>query len=130
VAHSRLCLDAQGAQVEVMTPGQHHKHSLAGALDLATGTLRHCPGARTTNVLFRDLLARIERRDPAERYTELYVVVDHEKIHQAKAVAQWLPAHPRVRLLCLPTDCPRANPSARACGDVHDCCTRNHQRTR
>jgi hypothetical protein len=31
-------------------------------------------------------------------------------------------------LLFLPTDCPRANPIERAFGDVHDCCTRNHQR--
>jgi hypothetical protein len=28
--------------VEIMTPGTNAKHYLAGALDLATGTLRHC----------------------------------------------------------------------------------------
>ena len=39
-------------------------------------------------------------------------------------------AHPQVTRLWLPTDCPRANPIARACGAVHDCCTRNHQRKR
>jgi hypothetical protein len=33
--------------------------------------------------------------------------------------------------LALVTDyCPRANPIERAFGDVHDCCTRNHQRKR
>jgi hypothetical protein len=58
------------------------------------------------------------------------VVVDNDKIHQAKAVEPWLDAHPRVTLLFLPTDCPRANPIVRAFGDVHDCCTRNHQRKR
>jgi transposase len=47
----------KGTQVEVMTPGQHHQHSLAGGLDLATGTRFHCLGARKTNTLFRDLLA-------------------------------------------------------------------------
>jgi putative transposase len=120
----------KGTQVEVMTPGQNQKHYRAGALDLATGTLLHCLGARKTNALFRDLLALIDSSDPAERSTQLYVVVDHSKIHKAKAVAQWLAAHPRVRLLCLPTSCPRANPIERAFGDVHDCCTRNHQRTR
>ena len=46
----------KGTQVEVMTPGQNQKHYLAGALDLATGTLHHCLGARKTNALFRDLL--------------------------------------------------------------------------
>jgi putative transposase len=120
----------KGSQLEVMTPGQNQKHYLAGALDLATGTLRHCLGARKTNVLFRDLLELLETSYPAERYTRVYVVVDNYKIHQAKAVQQWLAAHPRVRLLFLPTYCPRANPIERAFGDVHDCCTRNHRRKR
>jgi hypothetical protein len=56
-----------GTQVEIMTPGQNQKHELAGALDLATGTLHHCLGPRKTNALFRDLLARLEACDPAER---------------------------------------------------------------
>jgi transposase len=55
------------------------------------------------------------------------VVVDHYNIHKAKAVEQWLAAHPRVNLLFLPPYCPRANPIERAFGAVHDCCTRNHQ---
>ena len=120
----------KGTQVEVMTPGQNHKHYLAGALDLATGTLCHCLGTRKTNALFRDLLALFETSYPAERYTQIYVVADNYKIHKAKAVAQWLAAHPRVQLLFMPTYCPRANPIERAFGDVHDCCTRNHQRKR
>jgi hypothetical protein len=103
---------------------------LAGALDLATGTLLHCLGARKTNQLFRDLLETLEASYPAERYTRLYVVVDNYKIHKAKAVEQWLATHPRVTLLFLPTYCPRANPIERAFGDVHDCCTRNHRRKR
>ena len=52
------------------------------------------------------------------------------KIHQAKAVEDWLAAHPRFTLLFLPTYCPRANPIERALGDVHDLCTRNHTRQR
>ena len=120
----------KGSQVAVMTPGQNAKHYLAGALDLSTGTLDYCLGVRKTNALFRDLLSLLEDRYPAERYTQLYVVVDNYKIHKAKAVQQWLDAHPRVTLLFLPTYCPRANPIERAFGDVHDCCTRNHQRKR
>lgn len=120
----------KGSQVAVMTPGQNHKHYLAGALDPATGTLLHCLGARKTNALFRDLLDVLDAHYPAEQYTQLYVVVDNYKIHKAKAVEQWLAAHPRVTLLFLPTYCPRANPIERAFGDVHDCCTRNHQRKR
>jgi transposase len=118
----------KGTQLAVMTPGQNRKHHLAGALNLATGTLLHCLGARKTNQLFRDLLETLEASYPAERYTRLYVVVDSYKIHKAKAVEQWLATHPRVTLLFLPTYCPRANPIERAFGDVHDCCTRNHRR--
>jgi hypothetical protein len=58
------------------------------------------------------------------------VVVDHDKIHKAKAVEPWLATHPRVTLLCLPTYCPRANPTERACSDVPDCCTRHHRHKR
>lgn len=72
----------------------------------------------------------LEAHYPAEQYTRLYVVVDNHTIHKAKAVGQWVAQHPRFALLFLPTYCPRANPIERAFGDVHDCCTRNHQRKR
>ena len=120
----------KGSQLAVMTLGQHQKHCLAGALDLATGTLLHCLEPRTTHALFHYLLSRLDACYPAERFTQLYVVVDHDKIYQAKAVEQWLAAHPRVTLLFLPTYCSHANPSERAFGNVHDCCTRNHQQKR
>jgi len=120
----------KGSQVAVTTPGQNAKHDLAGALDLTTGTLHYCLGARNTNALFRDLLSRLEDRYPAERYTRLSVVVDNDKIHTATAVQPWLDAHLQVTLRFLPTYCPRANPIERAFGDVHDGCTRNHQRKR
>ena len=120
----------KGSQVEVMTPGQNEKHYLAGALNLTTGTLHYALGPRKTNALFRDLLTCLEARYPGDRDTRLYVVVDNYKIHKAKAVEAWLAAHPQVTLLGLPTSCPRANPIERAFGDVHDCCTRNHQRKR
>jgi hypothetical protein len=51
-------------------------------------------------------------------------------MHKAKAVQQWGASHPRFALLWLPTYCPRANPIERVLGDVHDKCTRNHQRKR
>jgi transposase len=120
----------QGTQVEVMTPGTNAKHYLAGALDLATGTLHHCQGLRKTNALFRDLLQTLEDAYPPAQYERIYVVVDNYKIHKAKAVDEWLANHPRVTLLFLPTYGPRANPIERAFGDVHDLCTRNHTRKR
>jgi putative transposase len=120
----------KGTQVEVMTPGTNEQHYLAGALALATGTLHHALGARKTNELFRELLQRLDDAYPAPHYKRIYVVADNYKIHQAKAVEQWLATHPRFELLFLPTYCPRANPIERAFGDVHDSCTRAHRRKR
>ncbi len=120
----------KGTQVEIMTPGTNAKHYLAGALNLATGTLHHCVGPRKTSGLFRGLLQAVEATYPAAQYQRIYVVVDNYKIHKAKAVADWLAHHPRVTLLFLPTYCPQANPIERAFGDVHDLCTRNHTRIR
>jgi transposase len=119
-----------GPQWAVMTPGPNQKHSLAGALELATGTRHHCRGARTTHALCRDVLGILAERYPAEPSLRLSVVVDNAKIHQARAVEPWLAAHPRVTLLLLPTSCPRAHPIERAFGDVHDGCTRQHRRKR
>jgi len=113
-----------------MTPGSNAKHYLAGALELVTGTLHHCHGPRKTDTLFRDLRQTLEEAYPAAPYERIYVVVDNYQIHQPKAVDEWLPNHPRVTLLFWPTYGPRANPSERAFGDVHDLCTRHHTRKR
>jgi DDE superfamily endonuclease len=120
----------RGTQLAVMPPGQHQQHDLAGALDLATGTLHHGLGARQTNALFRDVLGLLDEHYPAEPYRRLYVIVDNFKIQKARAVEPWLAAHPRVTLRLLPTSCPRANPIEGAFGDGHDCGTRNHRRKR
>jgi transposase len=120
----------KGTQLAVMTPGQNQKPYLAGALEVSTGRLHHCRGPRKTNGLFRALLQTLEDAYPAAPYQRVYVVVDNYKIHKAQAVEEWLANHPHLTLLFVPTYCPRANPSERAYGDGHDCCTRNHRRTR
>jgi DDE superfamily endonuclease len=79
----------KGTQLAVMTPGTNAKYYLAGALDVARGVLLHRCGPRKTNALFRDLLQVIEGHYPTEQYTRLHVVVDNDKIHQAKAVQPW-----------------------------------------
>jgi hypothetical protein len=119
-----------GTQLGVMPPGQQQTPSLAGALDLNTGTWPHGLGPRQTQALFRHRLTQLQAREPADRYTRLDGVVEHDTIHQAPAVEPWLAAHPRVTRRWLPTSWPRANPIARACGDGHDGCTRHHPRTR
>jgi len=57
-----------GSQVEVMTPGQNAKHDLAGALELAAGTLHHCRGPGKTHALFRELWQRLDDAYPALPY--------------------------------------------------------------
>jgi putative transposase len=120
----------QGETVKVVTPGQNHKHSLAGALELQTGRIVHCTGGHKTNVLFRGLLDSLARRYPKARFDKVSVVVDTDGIHKAKALERWLAAPPRCTLLFLPTYCPKPSPIERACGPVPDKCTRNHQRNR
>jgi putative transposase len=119
-----------GTQAEVMTPGTNETHYLAGALHLATGQLLSCLGPRKNTGLFRELLTLLDTTYPARQITRISVVVDNYCIHKAKAVEQWLAHHPRFALLWLPTSCPRAHPIERVFGDVHDKCTRNHQRKR
>jgi len=120
----------RGETVKIVTPGQNQKHYLAGALEPQSGRLVHCTSPRKTNALFRALLDHLEWLYPPAQFTTIYVVVDNYGIHKAKAVARWLATHPRFVLLFLPTYCPKANPIERAFADVHDKCTRNHQRKR
>src|SRR5262245_35572891 len=118
----------KSATVKLLTPGQHQKPYLAGALEPQSGRLVHCTSHRKTTVLFRALLVHLEGLYPPPRFTKVYVVVDNYGIHKAKAVERWLAAHPRFELLFLPTYCPQANPIERAFAAVHDKCTRNHHR--
>jgi len=120
----------KGTQVEVRTPGTKAKHDLAGALELASGTLHHGLGPRTTTGLCRELWQRLDDASPATDAQRVSVVVDHATIHKAKAVGPWLATPPRGELRFLPPYGPRANPIERAFGDVHDLCTRHHTRKR
>ena len=76
----------QGTQTEVMTPGKNEKHSLAGALHLATGKLLYCLGPRKNNGLFRELFTLLDVPYPAPQIARIYVVADNYCIHKAKAV--------------------------------------------
>jgi hypothetical protein len=76
--------------------------------------------------LFLDLLVTLDQADPAPAFSRLGVVVDNAKMHYAGEVAKWLAASPHVKLLFLPTSCPKANPIERALGAVYDKSMRNH----
>jgi hypothetical protein len=72
-----------------MTPGTHEQHDLAGALDVATGTVHHGVGPRNTHALFRARLQALDAAYPAAQDRRLSVVVAHSRMHQAKAVQPW-----------------------------------------
>jgi hypothetical protein len=120
----------QGTQAEILTPGKNDKPSLAGALQLETGKVLYWLGPRKHNGLFRELRTLLDTTSPASSVTRISVVADNYCIQKAKAVEQWIASHPRFALLWFPTSCPRANPIERVFGEVHDKCTRNHQRKR
>jgi DDE superfamily endonuclease len=119
-----------GEQGEVLTPGTNEQRSLAGALDLPTGTITPCVWYRKQSGLFIDSLETLARRHPAPLFSRLTVGVANAKLHKAQKVQQGLAAHPRFELLSLPPSCPRANPIERAFGGVHGRCTRTHTRRR
>lgn len=118
----------KGEVVEVMTPGANEKRYLAAALDSLTGKVVHCVGTSKSAALFVKLLEGIEESYAATTYREVFVVVDNFRIHQAKVVQDWLSRHGRIKLLFVPTYCPKANPIERLFWEVHDKCTRNHRR--
>jgi hypothetical protein len=66
-----------GIQLTSMTPGTTEKPYLAGALELSTGTRRHCCGPRQTTALFRELLETRDDAYPAPQCQRVYVVVGH-----------------------------------------------------
>jgi Winged helix-turn helix len=79
----------KGSQAEVRTPGQHAKHSVAGALHLATGTRLHGLGPRKNHALLRDLLTLRDHTYPERGVRRIDVAGDNSRMHKAKAVAQW-----------------------------------------
>jgi Winged helix-turn helix len=119
-----------GSQAEVLTPGKQANHARAGARTLATGTRLHGRGPRTTHGVCRALLTLRDRTSPERWVRRLSVVGENERMHTAKAVEPWFAPPPRLVLRWVPTSGPRAHPSERAFGDVHDTCTRHHKRQR
>jgi hypothetical protein len=97
---------------------------------MRTGTSVPRVWGRKTPALFLALLQALDRAYPALYFTPLYGVVENSKIHQARAVEQGLAAPPHGEVLFLPPYCPKASPSERAFGEVHDQCTRNQMRKR
>jgi putative transposase len=117
----------RGQRLEIVTPGQDQRCYIAAALDFRTGRRLHRTGAKKNRFLFWDLLRALDRTDAEAGFRRVYGVADNSSLHTAGDVCRWLACHPRLVLLWLPRYCPKANPSERICGDLHDRITRNHR---
>jgi transposase len=103
----------RGQQTQVDTPGQNAKQYVFGAVNYVTGLLIALPWTNKNNVGFRQLLNQVLAFH-AKDQSQVVVVVDNFRIHQAKAVKAWLQSHhTQLRLYFLPTYSPQFNPIER-----------------
>jgi transposase len=103
----RACWQWVGQQLRIPTPGSNQTRALFGALHIRTGQWTYLvrQQLKTADFLaFLDHLLVVYPRDP------ILLIVDNYSSHTAHLVAQWLTAHPRVRLFYLPTYCSHLNP--------------------
>jgi putative transposase len=117
----------QGAQAEVVTPGDNEKCYLAGSLHWRTGALITTTGAKRDGALFVAHLHDLRRR--RRRYKVIHVICDNAKFHY-DCWAVWEFCHrygDRVQLHFLPKYAPECNPLERVWWRLHEQITRNHQ---
>jgi transposase len=115
------------AQKTVLTPGQNHKHYLAGALHTRTGQVLWVGNGKKNSYLFLQLLRRLAEAFP--RATKLHVVLDNYGIHSSRLVQWALTAefHGRIVLHFLPPYSPDHNRIERLWRELHANVTRNHR---
>jgi hypothetical protein len=119
-----------GAQGAGRTPGTTETRSVAGALDLTTGTTPHGGWDRQTPGRSLALLTTLDRESPARAFAPRSVGVANSKSHSAGEGEQGGAAPPRFALLSLPTSGPTAKPIERAFGEVPAKWTRTQPRQR
>jgi transposase len=116
-----------GDQKRVLTPGQNHKHYLAGALHTRTGHVFWAGNGRKNGHLFLLLLRRLAEAFP--HAPKLHVVLDNYGIHSSRLV-QWALTeefHDRIVLHFLPPYSPDHNRIERLWRELHANVTRNHR---
>ena len=115
----------RGEQTTVPTPGQNHKHYIAGALHAHTGRVVWVEHHRKTSVLFLKLLELLRRQ--YRRARRIVLILDNYIIHKSRVVEHWLERNPKFQLLFQPTYCPWVNVIERLWKAMHDTVTRNHR---
>jgi hypothetical protein len=104
----------KGERQEVMTPGKKEKHSVFGAIELATGRWLYHIAKRANSATFIELLDLILDAYPAAPV--IAIVLDNVSTHSNCAVERWLARHARVKLLYGARYSPHRNPVGRVWG--------------
>ena len=115
----------RGEQTAVPTPGQNHKHYVAGALHAHTGRVVWVEHPAKNSVLFVKLLEQL--RSQYRRANKIVLILDNYRIHKSELVEQWLSANPKFQLLFQPVYHPWVNVIERLWKALHDTVTRNHR---
>jgi transposase len=104
----------RGERQEVMTPGKNEKHSVFGAIELATGRWLYHIAKRANSATFIEFLELILDAYPAAPI--IAIVPDNVITHSSRAVQRWLARHGRLKLLYGARYCPHHNPVERVWG--------------
>ncbi len=104
----------KGERQEVMTPGKNEKHSIFGAIELATGRWLYHIAERANSTTFIEFLEQVLHAYP--KAPIIAIVLDNVNTHSCRAVERWLACHGRVKLLYGARYCPHHNPVERVWG--------------
>ena len=104
----------RGVRQEVMTPGKNEKHSVFGAIELATGRWLYHIAKRANSATFIEFLGQIV--DAYPRAPVIAIVLDNVSTHSSRAVERWLAGHARVKLLYGARHSPPSHPVERVWG--------------
>jgi len=96
-----------GQQLRVPTPGTNESRAVFGALDIRTGQWIHLVRPTMRAADFIVFLEHVLAQYPS---VPIILVVDNFGSHTAHVVREWCEAHPRLKLMFLPTYCSHLNP--------------------
>jgi putative transposase len=89
-----------GQQVRLPTPGQNHRRSVFGGLNVRTGQWHY---QLTDHKRTADFIAFLTMLTQAYITPLIFVILDNASIHSSRALLTWLNNQPRIRLVYLPT---------------------------
>ncbi len=96
-----------GQQLRVPTPGTNESRAVFGALDIRTGRWVHLVRPTMKAADFIAFLEHVLAQYPG---VPIILIVDNFASHTAHVVREWCDAHPRLRIMFLPTYCSHLNP--------------------